>query len=361
MANSFKHDHKGQPISIAKSKLYADKYANLVRKRGYNARVINWAGGSGVYVGRRYNYDSIAKARTAWINEAEEERFESATNQSGFNGGGFQTVPTLSVGGNPKSALGSYQRQGKSRYDMMWTGDSYATDQEKALAEILRNEFAGGEEIASMNSSTENMTEEERNEYIFYKALQNQEELEPVIVNQIKGDNNGAFANQYTTPKRTGRQYSTMGWGVEGKTGPGRFDISTKRARHHVVVSWKLADGGWDEAPLMAFPNRDGAERFLDEISQVASLRGELVLTSDQKGMQTVVPEENIELSIVKEFGEDFATKSLNQENDRDKIISSLNVRRFPDGKLRSSLPGPEEFGSYGENLDQDFFSGWKL
>ena len=356
LANSFKHDNNGRPINKARSKSFANKYAQLVRDRGYNARVINWAGGSGVYVGRKYNYETKERARKAWLQEAEEDRYDSATSNSPFNMGGFQSVPTLNVGGNPNDALGSYQKQGRSRYDMMFTGEYNATDQEMVLAEILRNEFAGGEEVYSMLSQEmEGMTPEEKREYIYYKALQVAEEKEPVIINQLPGDNNGAFATQYTTPKRTGVQASTMGWGVEGRTGPGRFDISTKRARHHVVVSWKLADGGWDEAPLMAFANRDGAERFLDEISSVASLRGELVLTSNQKGLQTVVPEKNIELSIVKEYGEDFANKALTSQTDQQNITNSLNIRRFPDGKLRSSLPGPDEFGGSRDDIEDDY------
>jgi len=361
LANSFKHDHKGNPISKVKSKSYAENYAKVVRKKGYNARVINWAGGSGVYVGRRYNYENVNKARKAWLKEAEEERYESAVSSNPLSGIGM-VVPTLSVGGNPKLALGSSQKEGQSRYEMMWDGNSLATDQEKTLDHILRHEFDGGEEVASLDASLdENIPEKDRDEYVFYKALQASEEIEPVIVNQIPGDNNGAFAMQYTKPKRTGYQSSTMGWGVEGRTGPKRFDVSTKRLRHHVVVSWKLEDGGWDEAPLMAFANRRGAERFLDELSQVATLRGELVLTSDQKGVQTVVPEKNIELSIVKEYGEDFATKALNRQSDVENVMANLNVRRFPDGRLRSSLPGPNAFDTLeGTDLD-DFFEGWKM
>jgi len=359
LANSFKRDHNGKPISKAKSKSYAENYAQAVRKKGYNARVINWAGGSGVYVGRRYNYESIEKARKAWLNEAEEERYESATSSNPFDGLGM-TVPTLSVGGNPNLALGARQKQGRSRYEMMWDGKSLATDQEKVLDSILTNEFSGGEEVASLDASIdENMTDEIKDEFVFYKALQASEEIEPVIVNQIPGDNNSGFAMQYTTPKRTGRQASTMGWGIEGRIGPKRFDVSTKRTRHHVVASWKLEDGGWDEAPLMAFADRRGAERFLDELSHVAYMRGELVLTSDQKGVQTVVPEKNIELAIVKEYGEDFANKAINRETDVNNVMANLNVERNSDGKLRSSLPGPDEFKTT-DGVNK-FFEGWRF
>jgi hypothetical protein len=66
-AGSFKRDLNGRQIDSRTSKIIAQRYAQHLRKRGNNARVVNWVGGSGVYVGQR-SYDKTKReARKDWL------------------------------------------------------------------------------------------------------------------------------------------------------------------------------------------------------------------------------------------------------------------------------------------------------
>jgi hypothetical protein len=66
-AGSFKRDLNGRQIDSRTSKVIAQRYAQHLRKRGNNARVVNWVGGSGVYVGQR-SYDKTKReARKDWL------------------------------------------------------------------------------------------------------------------------------------------------------------------------------------------------------------------------------------------------------------------------------------------------------
>lgn len=71
-AGSFKQDLNGKPLSKTTSKRIATAYASHLRQRGRNARVVNWAGGSGVYFAPRHYNKDINEARQDWLNRYKE-------------------------------------------------------------------------------------------------------------------------------------------------------------------------------------------------------------------------------------------------------------------------------------------------
>ena len=83
-----------------KNKPSAAIYARRVRDIGYNARVVNWAGGSGVYIGNRKYNKTKERARSDWLEEIQESLGEDGFGQA-LGIMGFQTVPRIkNVGGN---------------------------------------------------------------------------------------------------------------------------------------------------------------------------------------------------------------------------------------------------------------------
>lgn len=47
----------------------ANRKAELLRKRGYNARVVNWVGGSGIYMTNKKYNRTLSQAREKWLDE----------------------------------------------------------------------------------------------------------------------------------------------------------------------------------------------------------------------------------------------------------------------------------------------------
>jgi hypothetical protein len=66
-AGSFKRDLQGNPIDNRTSKMIAHRYAQHLRNKGNNARVVNWVGGSGVYIGQRAYDKTKNEARRDWL------------------------------------------------------------------------------------------------------------------------------------------------------------------------------------------------------------------------------------------------------------------------------------------------------
>ena len=48
-----RYDSKGRPRSAIQTKKVAELIAENYRDQGYNARVVNWVGGSGIYIAPR--------------------------------------------------------------------------------------------------------------------------------------------------------------------------------------------------------------------------------------------------------------------------------------------------------------------
>jgi len=193
LGNSFKFDTKGNPLPISKSRSYARRYAELVRRKGFNARVVDWVGGSGVYVGRSYN-KTKAEARKDWLNELKDARYENAVFGAGIDLGTpfLQPVREFSVGGNALEAEQVSFQGGISRLEAMMQGSYFGgsgnNDVEELLQSYLNIQYESNktELISELNS----LSNQERNKiikeygdlenYLQYRATQKTESIEPI-------------------------------------------------------------------------------------------------------------------------------------------------------------------------------------
>ena len=76
-----RYDSKGRPRSAIQTKKVAELIAENYRDQGYNARVVNWVGGSGIYIAPRklrvYN-KSKDEAREQWMEDIYNQEYETA-------------------------------------------------------------------------------------------------------------------------------------------------------------------------------------------------------------------------------------------------------------------------------------------
>ena len=359
MRGSFKFDKKGKPLPLNVSRNYARKYADAVRRMGFNARVVDWVGGSGVYVGRRYN-KTQSKARKDWLDELETARFENAIWNAGE--GSFQNNPFLqpvseySVGGNPLEAKNVKFEGGISRYEAMMSGDYYGgsgnSDIEELLQAYLNIEYEINRtqlisELNSLsNTERQKIIDEYGNldNYLNYRATQKTESVEPIFANELIG-NAGNNSIRWNTPKRTGGTSVIPGWSIVGRTGNNLFDIDTTRARWHVAIAWKTKEG-WEEAPTFAFRNKESADSFAKRIRDLGEERKELAITVDSNGNRAVLPYSDLDISVVKELGTDSGAEyEANLEETR-QLIESLNMPQ-----TGSALPKPDDIEELARNI----------
>ncbi len=360
MRGSFKFDKKGKPLPLNVSRNYARKYADAVREMGFNARVVDWVGGSGVYVGRRYN-KTQSKARKDWLNELENDRFENAIFGSGnmidrMNSPFLQPVREYSVGGSPLEAKNVKMESGISRYEAMMSGEYFGgsgnSDIEDLLQAYLNIEYEINRtklisELNSLsNSERKKIVEKYGNieNYLNYRATQKTESVEPIFANELVG-NDGNNSLRWNTPKRTGETAVIPGWSIIGRTGDNIFDIDTTRARWHVAIAWKTEDG-WEEAPTFAFRNKESADSFAKRIRDLGEERKELAIAVDGSGNRAVLPYSDLDISVVKELGTDSGAEfEANLEETR-QIIESLNMPQSG-----SALPKPDEMEGLASNI----------
>lgn len=358
MRGSFKFDKKGKPLPLNVSRNYARKYADAVRQMGFNARVVDWVGGSGVYVGRRYN-KTQSKARKDWLDELETARFENAIYGAGeaqFGDPFLQPVNEYSVGGNPLQAKNVRFEGGISRFEAMMSGDYYGgsgnSDIEELLQAYLNIEYEINRtqlisELNSLsNTERQKIIDEYGNleNYLNYRATQKTESVEPIFANELIG-NAGNNSIRWNTPKRTGGTSVIPGWSILGRTGNNIFDIDTTRARWHVAIAWKTKEG-WEEAPTFAFRNKESADSFAKRIRELGEERKELAITVDGNGNRAVLPYADLDISVVKELGTDSGAEfEANLEETR-QIIESLNMPQ-----TGSALPKPDEIEEIARNI----------
>lgn len=76
------YDSEGRKRSPKETRYAAEKQADALRDHGLNARVVNWVGGSGVFVAPSKRYqrkisESLRAARASWVSELMEDEFET--------------------------------------------------------------------------------------------------------------------------------------------------------------------------------------------------------------------------------------------------------------------------------------------
>lgn len=400
---SFIRNFNGRPYIFSrrfKGRGYARKYAGILRANGYNARVVDWVGGSGVFIGRRYN-KTPTQARKDWLKESMAGR-DDGFGFMDLGGQGFMaSLPRLDVGGNFSSAkdatLIPYQeggfggiawkplperiRERLEEQEKGYTNPGQTQDEYARIAYSLASDYEGlvsngsiepmsmnilsqipftqEEAIAVLATDKYSMDlledlpfkglydEDELEQYMIFKA---KEDVEPIIANQIQGATAATF--EIGMPKKTNEAAEIWGWGAEPieRKSRGRFaDLSSDGglARWHVVLGF-TTDDGYDERPIYAFDTEQKAIDFKNKFEELGAKRGEYFIDSVKMPMGLVdrgersaifLPADKVSVEIVKEVAS-YEDIWKQQQRDMVQMRQSLNNPVELGGALGSNVPG---------------------
>jgi RNA polymerase-binding transcription factor DksA len=303
-------DRKGNLINPEIARKDARSKAEYLRTRGYNARVVDWVAGSGVFIGRRRYDKTKSEARYDWLDRAKDDRFEQAA--FGFGISGFSTVPTLKVGDDPRDPKWNMNIVQGQRGDGKSTPGGLLMDLDWNRLDGMIDDL--GNWGFNLPSTSKNAGAVIANELAvgYDKASQ-------IGMNAVESPN--------TTP----------GWGIgsvsveEGQ----RFgELSDARRRFHVVASFNDGNDNWGEIPMYAFATQSQAKRFLEALQEEVNSKGFLYLPGTQKfaeGTYNVVntgseiPIDRLELAIVPEYA-DLAVEAENQNRKDEMAQGGLNL-----------------------------------
>ena len=336
----YHYDKHGRSRTPAATKYAAEKRAEEIRAAGFNARVVNWVGGSGIFVApsRRRYLRTLAEARKAWLSEVQQRNYDSAA----F--GGFNPL-TNDIGDNIAEAEGvkiDHQEE-KQNYQNL----RVLNDADDVMASIIAREDLG---VVPVSSNTE------YGPFLFDKMLNEATESGGIpgwgpieFESEIESENKVPMPmNIYPDPDNPGQAYSG---GI--------------RRRYRVAISFKKDDlfDEYGEMPTYAFATKKEAELFQQKLrekidNQGYYFQGGANFMSEQgdvikreKGIY--VPSTNIEIDVVEEKSgwiEDamerknvltFAqqpisiAKGLNPPNLNRKLFEDLNldVQELKDGE----------------------------
>ena len=303
-------DRKGNRIQPEVARNNARMKAEYLRARGYNARVVDWVGGSGVFIGRRRYDRTIAEARKKWLQSEADARFEQAA--FGFGLAGFSTIPTMRVGDDPTNPKWNMNVvQGKK-------GDGRVSPK-RIMMDLDFNRLDG-------------MIDEYSN--WGFNLPKTSDYGGAVIANEL------AFGSDYATQigsNAVSSPNATPGWGIGSITveeGQRFGELSDARRRFHVVASFNDGNDNWGEIPMYAFATQSQAKRFLEALQNDVNERGFLYLPGRERfaeGTYNVVntgaeiPIDRLELAIVPEYA-DLAVYAENQSRKDELAQSGLNL-----------------------------------
>lgn len=360
-----------------KNKPSAAIYARRVREIGYNARVVNWAGGSGVYIGNRKYNKTKERARSDWLEEIQESLGEDGFGQA-LGSMGFQTVPRIkNVGGNigdardlriraipPPDGLQYMSTMDKvDSIDQAFSGienwdinnligallsdeydddSSYETADEEALKFLAIKNLKEKRELGVTPSDTLFFLENE--DMDLFTSLSAVDENKPILANEKTFSSAAQF--EIGGPMRTGRNTPMLGWGVDPGEGRGRFGMNSKNlARWHVVVTYPTLEG-YEERPIYAFDTEAKAKEFAEQFKELGSRRGEYFMDKIgySEGVNTgyFLPFESTEVNIVKESASEDEIRRQDII-DAQAMQSKLNLPpEFDPSRIKSNVPGQE-------------------
>ncbi len=281
-------DKKGKTRNPEQTREEARQLANKIRQRGYNARVVDWVGGSGLYIGRRKYFKTKAEARRDWLDSLAHKRFEDAVFNSGLGMGSMFSVEKMNVGDDPAEEkwgfrIGERLDVGDKADRGMPQAVIAELDEQKAfdfsLAEIPNQISFGGAVVGNERAIG--------SEYAFW--------LQENVLNSGS---------------------SNPGWGIgtiERKEGQRFGNLNPSRRRYHVVVSFNNPDdnGDWGEIPLYAFATQEQADRFKKRLMDDIEDKGYLFISGKEalnmegffvyNPYPVEIPIERLELSVVPE------------------------------------------------------------
>lgn len=321
------YDRMGRKRSPNATRYAAEKQADALRDRGLNARVVNWVGGSGVFVApsKRYHRkisESLRRAREEWLKQLELAEYESLVFGAGI----------YDINGSAGTPI------------------ELAKDAELALAGVPDWDIPPGAEGVILST------------------------LDDAIMDSIVEDNVPIAANEpagyvsgYThmaisddMVREATKNGGEIGWGrIEFESDfvvgpkqrmpmPGRDDT---RRRYRVAMNFMINEEDYGENPTYAFATKEAAEKFARKLREKIDEQGYYFSTGGDIGAglklnrpEIMIPAESIEIDVVEE--ESVIT------NQRERVLTRRDALPFiqamdlnPDGtnkRLFEELGEPE-------------------
>lgn len=263
-------DSKGRNRTPIQTKRAAETWAELYRSKGYNARVVNWVGGSGIFIGNRairiYN-KTQDEARTEWMEEIEQNDYNSAAFGIGQS---FST--SAQAGDAVPSATHAFR---------------------------LPLETPNISAIDFLHPTSQSTLDD---------ALLETETI-PVHVAEPRGSRSSYVAMSMMGEMIDEVGAGQIGWGsgpLPEKRMP--LHISDKRSRFRVVLVFEQPDG-MGERPSFAFATKETAELFANKLKQLIENNGyyreggKIQMASDvsYESPVWIIPSDKISVDIVQE------------------------------------------------------------
>lgn len=262
-------DSRGNLRSPEATKLQAEQQADFYRNKGFNARVVNWVGGSGIYIGRRTPrayYKTKEEARKQWMKDIE---------QTDYNAAAFGV--------------------GMSFSNSAQAGDPIESADWATL--VPDHDYLHENSMSSLEDALEETN------------------VTPIHIAEPKGAN---YANGFGRSLRMADSldevgnYGQIGWGpgeIPEKRMPQKID--NQRSRFRVVLSFNQTDEngpGVGERPTYAFATKEAAMKFSNKLREMIDKNGYYLEggTLESRGMTVssptfAIPANQIEVEIVKE------------------------------------------------------------
>jgi hypothetical protein len=268
-------DSRGNNRSPEATKLRAEQQANFYRSKGFNARVVNWVGGSGIYIGRRSPrtyYKTKEEARREWMQDIEQTDYNAAAFGVGM----------------------SFSNQAQA-------GD--AIESAEWAVEVPDHEYKYENSMSFLEDALEELN------------------VQPIHIAEPKG---AGYTNSFGRQLRMVGSldevgnYGQIGWGP-GEIPKNRMpqEIDNNRSRFRVVLSFNKnelnentgkIEPGVGERPTYAFATEAAAMEFSSRLRQMIDENGYYLEggTMESRGMTVssptfAIPANQIEVEIVKE------------------------------------------------------------
>ena len=327
-------DSRGRNRSPQQTALVAEAWAESYRNRGYNARVVNWVGGSGIFLAPRIirTYAKTKEeARQEWMEQIEESDYGTAAFGIG------QAFSTTASAGDP---IQSAKHAFRNDAGIVEKGQAW-------LPSALGTEYIHPQSLSTLDD-----------------ALQ-ETELIPVHVASPRGtpEGNNPFLTDYYANSIMSEiinepgWFGQIGWGSgeipdERMPSPSQYDLD-RRTRYRVVLQFEQKDG-YGERPSFAFGTRAAAEKFTEKLRWLINHNGyyaeggkiEPFPGAEFNSPKWIIPAEEIDLEIVEEVS-GFAQKA----QDDARAVALDPDQLFPFGRRPEWMPPKTE-------LSQDYDSG---
>ena len=306
------YDSMGRKRSPNATRYAAEKQADALRDRGLNARVVNWVGGSGVFVApsKRYHRkisESLRRAREEWLKQLELEEYESLV----F---GAQTYDISGSAGTPIEFAKDAELATLIKGNDDW--DKFNAESIQNGVNVLKFSTLDDAIIDSINEDNVPIAS---NEPIGAVRTYTHMAITPDMIDEAtkNGGEIGWGAIEFESDFVVGpKQRMPM---------PGREDT---RRRYRVAMNFLINEEEYGENPTYAFATKEAAEKFARKLREKIDQQGYYFSTGGDIGFgarlnraDVMVPAESIEIDVVEE--ESIIT------NQRERVLTRRDVVPF--------------------------------